>query len=273
LVDVDPDTHLITADHVRAAIGPRTRAVIPVHLFGATVDMAPILALARDAGVLVIEDACQAHGARYGGRRVGTLGVAGCFSFYPAKNLGAWGDAGAVVTDDDDLATRIRLLRSHGEHERYDHRVVGGTARLDGLQAAVLQAKLPDLEARTADRRRVAEALARRLWRSGVELPAAPEPPGDHVYHLFVIRCDDRDAVRRALREQGIATGIHYPVPIHRTAAYRSLGLAEGSLPVSEELAQRICSLPLFPSMTADEVDRVATAVEAQVPARARAAA
>jgi dTDP-4-amino-4,6-dideoxygalactose transaminase len=273
LTDVDPDTHLITAEHVRRAIGPRTRAVIPVHLFGATVDMTPLLAVAREAGIAVVEDACQAHGARYSGRRVGTFGVAGSFSFYPAKNLGAWGDAGAVITDDDDLAERIRLLRSHGELERYDHRVVGATARLDGLQAAVLRAKLPDLEARTADRRRLAGALARRLRGAGVDLPSEPAPPGDHVHHLFVIRCADRDALRADLREQGIATGIHYPVPIHRTAAYRFLGLAAGSLPVTERLAQRVCSLPLFPSMTAAELDRVATAVEAHVGTQARAAA
>ncbi|WP_259311811.1 DegT/DnrJ/EryC1/StrS family aminotransferase [Capillimicrobium parvum] len=271
-VDVDPQTHLMTAEHVREALGPRTRAVIPVHLFGATVDLDPILAVARDAGLWVIEDACQAHGARYRGRRVGTLGHAGCFSFYPAKNLGAWGDAGAVVTDDEDLADRIRLLRSHGERPRYHHRVVGGTARLDGLQAAVLGAKLGDLDARTQDRRLVAGTLRGRLAALGVDLPASPAPPGDHVFHLLVVRCDDRDALRTHLHDRGIATGVHYPTPIHLTPAYASAGLPEGSLPVAEGLARRICTLPLFPGMTAQEIDRVADAVDEHVSAQARVA-
>jgi dTDP-3-amino-3,4,6-trideoxy-alpha-D-glucose transaminase len=262
LVDVDPDSHLITAELIADSLGPRVRCVIPVHLFGATVDLDPILALAREAGVHVIEDACQAHGARYRGRRVGTLGALGCFSFYPAKNLGAWGDGGAVVTATPELADRLRLLRSHGERPRYHHRVVGATARLDALQAAVLRRKLPRLDGWNDQRRQLGTELRGRL--SGVVDPVGlPFAEADNVYHLFVVRCAQRDALREHLTQEGVATGIHYPVPIHRTEAYADLGLGPGSLPVSEELAGRICSLPIFPGMTAAELAHVARAVAA----------
>jgi dTDP-3-amino-3,4,6-trideoxy-alpha-D-glucose transaminase len=294
LVDVDPDTHLITADHVAAALGPRVRCVIPVHLFGATVDLDPILDLARDAGIHVLEDACQAHGARYRGQRVGTLGALGCFSFYPAKNLGAWGDAGAVVTASPELADRVRLLRSHGERPRYHHRVVGSTARLDALQAAILRRKLTRLDGWSDERRRLGAELRERLTgrhpegaatRVAAGTPAANAgghapahraaagtplvdpvrlsfPDADHVYHLFVVRTDRRDALREHLVAEGVASAIHYPVPIHRTGAYAELGLDAGSLPVSESLAGRICSLPLFPGMTRAELDQVVCAIE-----------
>jgi dTDP-3-amino-3,4,6-trideoxy-alpha-D-glucose transaminase len=313
-VDVDPDTHLITAELVAASLGPRVRCVIPVHLFGATVDLDPILELAREAGVHVLEDACQAHGARYRGRRVGTFGALGCFSFYPAKNLGAWGDGGAVVTARSDLAERVRLLRSHGERPRYHHREVGATARLDALQAAILRRKLTRLDGWNDERRRVGGALRARLAsaavgpsgienvralaahggngangtqgaaaaRTGLRAVEPVRPPvadvatdlravepvrppvaeGDHVYHLFVVRCAERDALREHLAAEGVASAIHYPVPIHRTEAYSALGLAPGSLPVSEALAERICSLPVFPGMSDGELDRIVEAVE-----------
>jgi dTDP-3-amino-3,4,6-trideoxy-alpha-D-glucose transaminase len=287
LVDVDPDSHLITAALVADALGPRVRCVIPVHLFGATVELDPILELARDAGVHVLEDACQAHGARYRGRRVGTLGALGCFSFYPAKNLGAWGDGGAVVTSSPELADRVRLLRSHGERPRYHHRVVGATARLDALQAAILRRKLARLDGWNDERRRLGAALRQRLTAvdgslgSGVgvegevlagvgsDAPGArvvdpvrlPFAEADHVYHLFVVRCAQRDALREQLVAEGVASAIHYPVPIHRTGAYAELGLAAGSLPVSEALAGRICSLPVFPGMSAAELEQVAAAI------------
>jgi dTDP-3-amino-3,4,6-trideoxy-alpha-D-glucose transaminase len=279
-VDVDPDSHLITAEHVAGALGPRVRCVIPVHLFGATVDLDPILELARESGIHVIEDACQAHGARYRGRRVGTLGALGCFSFYPAKNLGAWGDGGAVVTAVPELAERVQLLRSHGERPRYNHRVVGATARLDALQAAVLRRKLAYLDGRNEGRRQAGAALrallagsegtaqtaglaadpADRLGRAvdPVQLPFAE---ADHVYHLFVVRCAERDALREHLTREGVASAIHYPVPIHRTGAYADLGLEAGSLPVSEALAGQICSLPVFPGMSEAELEQVANAV------------
>jgi dTDP-3-amino-3,4,6-trideoxy-alpha-D-glucose transaminase len=259
-VDVDPDSHLLTAELLAASLNPRVRCVIPVHLFGGTVDLDPILALAREAGVHVVEDACQAHGARYRGRRVGTLGALGCFSFYPAKNLGAWGDGGAVVTDVPELADRLRLLRSHGERPRYHHRVVGSTARLDALQAAVLRRKLTRLDGWNEERRRTGAELRERL--GGIVDPVRLAFPGaDHVYHLFVVRCADRDALRAHLAERGVATGIHYPVPIHRTAAYADLGFGPGSLPVSEALAERICSLPIFPGMRKTEIDQLIGAV------------
>ena len=260
-VDVDPATQLMTAEIVARHIGPATRAVVPVHLYGETVDMDPIVALARAAGLFVIEDTAQAHGARYHGRRVGTLGDAGCFSFYPTKNLGAWGDGGAVTTADPDVAERVRLLRSHGEKPRYHHQLIGTTARLDALQAAILRAKLPRLEA-VNDRRRALGAMYREgLAGSAVELAAEPATGADHVYHLFVVRADDREALRAHLTACGVASAVHYPIPIHRTEAFAQLGLGPGSLPVSEALAGRIVTLPLWPTMADAQVEAVVDAV------------
>ncbi len=270
LVDVDPCSHLITADILENSLGPRVRCVIPVHLFGATADMGPIMALAREAGVHVIEDACQAHGARYRGQRVGTFGAFGCFSFYPTKNLGAWGDAGAVVTAVPELADRVCLLRAHGEQPRYRHRIIGTTARLDALQATVLRPKLARLDSWNDERRRLGETLTRLLLDGlssadcdgAIEIAsAAANDGGDHVYHQFVVRSDQRDRLREHLSRQGIASAIHYPTPIHLTEAYADLGLGQGSLPVSERLAGRMCSLPMFPTMSEAEVQRVAQAV------------
>ena len=269
LVDVDPDSHLITAEIVARSLTPRVRCVIPVHLFGATVDLDPILALARDASLHVIEDACQAHGARYRGRRVGTLGTLGCFSFYPNKNLGGWGDGGAVVTAVPELAERIRLLRAHGERPRYHHRIVGSTARLDALQAAVLRRKLERLDGWNEQRRLLGCQLRERLAGERNQVPPdravepvdLPFPGADHVYHLFVVRTDARDRFREHLRERDVACAIHYPSPIHLTDAFAHLGLGPGSLPVSERLSERVCSLPLFPGMSASELDSVVVAV------------
>ena len=205
----------------------------------------------------------------YKGRRAGTLGDAGCFSFYPAKNLGAWGDGGAVVTNDAALADEVRLLRSHGERPRYNHRVVGTTARLDGLQAAILRVKLRRLDGWNTERRDAAAALRRALEDCpGIELPLLPTDDGDHVYHLFVIRCDDRDGLREHLAAAGIASAIHYPVPIHRSGAYADLELAAGSMPLAESLAERVLSLPIFPGMSQDDVDAVAAAVRSWPGAR-----
>ncbi|HUA75967.1 MAG TPA: DegT/DnrJ/EryC1/StrS family aminotransferase [Solirubrobacteraceae bacterium] len=266
LVDVDPDSHLLTAEIVAANLTPNVRCVIPVHLFGATVDLDPILALTTEAGVHVVEDACQAHGALYRGRRVGSLGVFGCFSFYPTKNLGAWGDGGAVVTSVPELAERVRLLRAHGEQPRYHHRIVGTTARLDALQAAVLRHKLARLEEWNEQRRQLGRSLRARLeelcGQDGLIDPVRlPFAEADHVYHLFVVRTDARDELREHLSRHGVASAVHYPEPIHLTGAYEHLGLGAGSLPVSETLAGRICSLPLFPSMTEGELEQVAAAV------------
>jgi dTDP-3-amino-3,4,6-trideoxy-alpha-D-glucose transaminase len=240
LVDVDPETHLLTAEGVAGAIGPRTRCVIPVHLMGSVVDLDPLLELARSAGLRVVEDCAQAHGALYRGRRVGSLGDIGCFSFYPTKNLGAWGDGGGAVTDD---------------------RIVGTTARLDALQAALLRVKLRRLEGWNDDRRRLGATLREGLAGTSLELPAPATAEGDHVFHLFVVRSRQREALRAFLEERGVATAVHYPFPIHRTGAYADLGLGEGSLPVAERLAEQICTLPLFPLMSDDEIARVVGAV------------
>jgi dTDP-3-amino-3,4,6-trideoxy-alpha-D-glucose transaminase len=263
LVDVDPDTHLITAGGVAAAITDRVRAVIPVHLMGSTVDMDAILAVARPAGLKVIEDTAQAHGAFVGGRRVGTFGDIGCFSFYPTKNLGAWGDGGGIVTDDAELAHRVTLLRSHGEEPRYHHRMVGTTARLDALQAALLRVKLRRLDGWNDDRRRLGAALREGLEGTSVELPSPARQDGDHVYHLFIVRSKERDALRAHLDGLGVSTAVHYPFPIHRTEAYAELGMSEGSLPVAERLAEEILTLPLFPTMSDQDVSRIVDAVRA----------
>lgn len=267
LVDVDSDSHVLTAAIVERAIGPKTACVIPVHLYGRTVEMDSLLAVARRAGLAVVEDACQAHGARFDGRRVGSLGDLGCFSFYPAKNLGAWGDGGAVVTADPELASRVRLLRSHGESPRYHHHMPGFTSRLDAIHAAVLRVKLRRLDGWNEARRRAAAALTRALEGAPVRTPA-PVPDGrDHVYHQYVVESTDRDGLRKHLGERAIGSGIHYPVPIHRSAAYASLGLAPGSLLAVERLAGRICSLPIFPGMTDEQIAWVATAAAEFAPA------
>jgi len=263
--DVDPVTYLMTVATVDAALTPATRCVIPVHLYGATVDMDPIVTLARARGLTVVEDACQAHGAWYRGRRVGSLGHAGCFSFYPTKNLGGWGDGGAIVTNDGELAERIRLLRSHGERPRYRHRVIGTTARLDALQAAILRVKLAHLDGWNDARRRTAAIMRDWLADAPVTLPAAADQAGDHVHHLFVIQCDDRDGLRAALDRRGVGSAVHYPVPIHLTEAYAHLRHGPGDLPVTEALAGRICSLPLFPGLTEREAWSVSDAVKEAV--------
>jgi dTDP-4-amino-4,6-dideoxygalactose transaminase len=260
-VDVDPHTHLLTAEAVAGAIGPRTRAVIPVHLMGSTVDMRPLMEVAIAAGLRVVEDCAQAHGARYGGQRVGTFGDIGCFSMYPTKNLGAWGDAGAIVTADADLADQVTLLRSHGEQPRYHHQMVGTTARLDALQAALLRVKLERLEGWNDDRRRLGAMLREGLADTSLELPAPSSADSDHVYHLFIARTKRREELRAFLDERGVSTAVHYPIPIHRTGAYAELGLGEGSLPVAERLAEEICTLPLFPTMSDGDVERIIEAI------------
>jgi dTDP-4-amino-4,6-dideoxygalactose transaminase len=241
-----------------------------VHLYGQTVDMDPLLALAREHDLFVIEDTAQAHGARYRGRPAGTVGDVGCYSFYPTKNLGAWGDAGAITTADGELAERVRLLRSHGEKPRYHHRVIGTTARLDALQAAILRTKLERLDEANDRRRHLGAMLREGLAGSAVELPAMPGPDGDHVYHLFVVRSSEREALRAHLTAHGVASAVHYPIPIHRTEAFAHLGLGPGSLPVAESLAERIVTLPLWPTMSDEQVEVVVDAVQSFRPQGAR---
>ena len=261
--DVDPVTHVVTAQTIEAALTPRVKAIIPVHLYGRTVDLAPLARLASERGLHLIEDACQAHGAWYRGRRAGAWGVFGAFSFYPAKNLGAWGDGGALTTDDPRLAARVRLLRSHGEKPRYHHRIPGTTSRLDALQAAILRVKLRRLDSVNAGRRRAAALLSRALVGTGVAAPMRPALDGDHVYHQFVITTDERDRLREHLDACGIATGVHYPVPIHRSHAYARPEHMNGSdpAPACSVLAERVCSLPIHPGMDLATAERIASAV------------
>jgi dTDP-3-amino-3,4,6-trideoxy-alpha-D-glucose transaminase len=267
LVDVDPETHVLTAELVDQAISPATRCVIPVHLYGRTVDMDPLLSLTRQAGLAVVEDACQAHGAWYRGRRVGSMGDCGCFSFYPAKNLGAWGDGGAVVTSRPEVARQIRLLRSHGESPRYHHRTWGTTARLDAIQAAILRVKLRRLDDWNARRRRIGAELTAALADTSILTPVPPKDGTDHVFHQYVVAAENRDGLREHLAARGVASGIHYPVPVHLSEAYAALGLGPGSLPVAEWMAERICSLPMFPQMNAEAIASVTSAVAEFAPA------
>jgi dTDP-3-amino-3,4,6-trideoxy-alpha-D-glucose transaminase len=262
--DVDLQTQLMTAETLEPALTSAVRCVIPVHLFGRTVDMDPIMELTRAAELTVVEDTSQAHGARYRGRRVGTIGDAGTFSFYPAKNLGAWGDAGAVVTGRKELAEQIRLMRSHGESPRYRHRVVGTTGRLDAIQAAVLRLKLSRMDERNQARRMVAQRLRDVLADATlIDVPAPVAADGDHVYHQFVVRTPRRDALRESLAEQGIASGIHYPIPIHRSEAYAALRGDTDAAPNATRLAGEILSLPIFPSMSEEQIQRVGDAIRA----------
>ena len=268
IVDIDPETALMTAATVEAVLTDRTRCVIPVHLFGRPVDMDPILALCRERGIAVIEDACQAHGALYKGNPVGSLGDAGCFSFYPTKNLGGWGDGGALVTSDPALDAKVRLLRSHGEGTRHHHELATGTHRLDTLQAAILEVKLRHLPAWNQRRRDAADALRTGLEGSNVVSPAPAAADSDHVYHLFVVRSAERDALRDHLDARGVASAIHYPTPIHLQPAYADLELGRGDLPVAERLASENCSLPIFPAIEDAQIAEIVAAVQSfEVPA------
>ncbi len=262
LVDVDEATQLMDVSKLEDAVTGRTRAVIPVHLFGQPADMDPILGIAERCGLKVIEDAAQAHGARYKGRRMGGLGsLAACFSFYASKNIGGLGEGGAVTTNDDELAARLRRLRDHGSPEKYRHIELGRNSRLHAIQAGFLAVKLHHLDRWNDDRRRTAERYTERLSRiDGVvttEVASWAEP----VFHLYVVRVPDRDRARAFLQERGVSTGIHYPVPVHLQEAFADLGLREGSFPVAEKLAAEIISLPIFAGITDDEVNRVCEAV------------
>jgi len=263
-VDVERDTLNMDVSKLERAITPRTRAIVPVHLFGQSADLTPIQAIADAHKLVVVEDACQAHGATYGTKRVGSIGRAGCFSFYPGKNLGAFGEGGAVTTDDDALAASIRRLRDHGSPEKYLHSVVGFNARLEGIQGAVLGVKLPYLEGWNAKRRSHAARYRELLKGVDVEL-MAERSYGTPVYHLFVARSPKRDAIFKVFADRGIARAIHYPKPIHLQEAYAGLGLGVGSFPVAEAAANEILSLPLYPELTSDQqqqvVDALATAL------------
>lgn len=259
-VDVDPRTRTMDPAQVEAALTPRTRALLPVHLYGHAADMAPLRELAERRGLWLIEDAAQAHGTRYRGQRTGTLGHLAAFSFYPTKNLGAYGDAGAVVTDDDALARRLRLLRNYGQTDRYHHQIEGVNSRLDEVQAAILRVKLRYLDAWNAARRERAARYTAAL--AGLAVPWEA-PWTEHTYHLYVVEVPQRERVQALLAEAGIGTLVHYPIPAHLQPAYTHLGVARGALPVSERLADTVLSLPLYPELPLDQVDRVADALRA----------
>jgi len=271
-VDVEEGTLNMDPDGLEAAITPRTRGIIPVHLYGQSADMDPILEIARAHDLTVIEDAAQAHGAQYRGRGVGTLGRAGCFSFYPGKNLGAFGEAGAVVTDDRDLARRVRMLRDHGQETKNVHQLLGWNGRMDGFQAAVLSVKLRHLSDWTGARREIAAFYDEALGDvPGLQLPTVA-PDRTHVYHLYVVQSDHRDELMEELEARGVHCGIHYPTPAHLQPAYAHLGLEPGTFPVAEEAATRVLSLPIYPEMSREEMEHVAESVRACVEPAAGAA-
>jgi len=259
LADVEPVTRTLDPERLAEALSPRTKAIVPVHLYGQCAELDPILELARARGLFVVEDCAQSHGARYGDRRAGSLGDAAAFSFYPTKNLGAAGDAGAVIARDGHVAERARLLRNFGESGRFRHLTRGRNSRLDALQAAILRAKLPLLEGWNERRRELAGRYTEALAGTALELPA--EAPGRrHVYHLYVVRAPERDRFRAALGERGVETDVHYPLPVHRQPAYAGLTPAGRGLEVSEALAGSVVSLPLSPELTDDEAAWVAQA-------------
>ncbi len=263
-VDIDPQTYNLNPELIEAAITPRTRAIMPVHLYGQMAEMDDILAIARRHGLRVIEDAAQAHAAEYKGRRAGSLGDLACFSFYPSKNLGCYGDGGLVTGNDPDLIQRVRKLRDHGRTSKYEHDEVGWGYRLDALQAAILGAKLPHLEAWTEARRAHACRYNELLSDSDVTAPVALAH-NRHVYHCYVVRTPRRNELAEHLKAAGIGVVIHYPLPLHRQPAYHGLGYAPGSLPVSEACAEQVISLPMFPELTAEQIERVATTVKSFV--------
>jgi dTDP-4-amino-4,6-dideoxygalactose transaminase len=256
--DVDPATRNLDPGQIEARITPRTKVVLAVHLYGHPIDADAILEVIRPRGIKLLEDCAQAHGARYKGRRVGSLGDAAAFSFYPTKNLGAYGDGGFVATNDPDVADRARLLRGYGWRKRYLSESHGFNSRLDELQAAILRVKLRHLDAANEERRRRATLYDEAL--RGVARPVA-QAWADPVYHLYAIEADERDALRQALAEAGIGTDVHYPLPSHLQPACADLGLGPGSLPVTEALAERVLSLPMYPELPIEQVERVAATV------------
>jgi len=264
-VDVDERTYTMDPNALKDALTARTKAIIPVHLFGQAADMDPILEFGRNHGLHVIEDACQAHGATYKGKRVGTFGDTACFSFYPGKNLGAFGEAGAIVTNNPELNEKISVLRDHGQERKYFHSVVGWNCRMDGIQAAVLRIKLRQLEAANQRRRNhaaVYDAGLREL--EGVITPREASY-ARHVYHIYAIRVSNRDETIKCLADQGISTGIHYPVPVHLQEAYRNLGYERGQFPVAEHCATEFLSLPMYPELTRSQVEQVIEGVKEAV--------
>ena len=256
-VDVDEKTYNMDPAKLEAAITPKTKGIIPVHLFGQMCDMDPILAIAAKRKLFVLEDASQAHGSDYKGKKAGSMGVAGCFSFYPGKNLGAYGEAGAVVTNDDALADRMKMLREHGSAKKYYHSYVGFNCRMDGFQGAVLSVKLKYIETWNEARRQHARMYTQLLSGNGNLIAPTEADYGKHVYHIYAIRVKNRDGLIAKLGEKEIGTNIHYPVPVHLQQAYSSMGLREGSFPVAEHCASEFVSLPMFPELSSEQIKYV----------------
>jgi len=264
-VDIDPDTYTLNWRQLDHVLTPRTRAILPVHLYGHSADMQPVLHFARAHGLRVLEDASQSHGATYQGQRVGGLGDIGCFSLYYSKNLGAYGEAGISVTNDSELAEKMRMVRDHGSRVRYQHEIMGVNARLDELQAAVLRVKLPYLEQWNAARQAHAQAYTEQLH-DVVEAVPIVRPWATHVYCYYVVQVQERDHLRRMLEQDGISTNIHYPTPIHLQPACAKYGYKQGTLPVTEAVTQRIVSLPMYPELTTEQTQLVISAVKKHSP-------
>ena len=259
-VDIDPRSFNMDVGALEAAITSRTKVILPVHLYGQSADMDPILAIAKKRGLVVVEDACQAHGAEYKGRRAGSMGAMGCFSFYPGKNLGAYGEGGMVVTNNAEYARTIRMLRDWGAERKYEHVLKGYNFRLEGIQGAVLRVKLKYLEGWTEARIAAARRYDRLMAKNGVATPEAMSY-ARHVYHIYAIRTQNRAAWQQALQTQGIHTGIHYPIPVHMLPAYADLGYKSGQFPNAEKASAEVLSLPMFPEMTAEQSEVVSAAV------------
>jgi dTDP-4-amino-4,6-dideoxygalactose transaminase len=262
-VDIDPATFTMDVNQLEGAITSRTKAIIPVHLYGQPADMDPIVEIARRHGLSVIEDACQAHGAAYKGRPVGALGDAGCFSFYPGKNLGAYGEGGMVVTNNAAMAKKIRMLRDWGQDRKYHHVLKGFNYRMEGMQGSILRVKLRHLERWTELRRKHAADYGRLLRDSGVEIPIEA-PYARHVYHVYAVRTQDRATLQRTLQSNGIGTGIHYPVPVHLQPAYEDAAYGPGNFPHSERAANEVLSLPMYPELSFTNVETIGAAVKEQ---------
>lgn len=267
LIDIDPRSFTMDPAAVEAAITPRTKAILPVHLYGQSADMDPIMEVARRHNLVVIEDAAQAHGAKYKGRAVGSIGDMACFSFYPGKNLGAYGEGGAVTTSNAEYARTIRMLRDWGQDRKYHHVLKGYNYRMEGFQGAILCVKLRHLTAWTEARRAIVSKYNQLLADSGMKLPVEM-PWAHHVYHVYTVRTGEREMVQGALERDGIQTGIHYPVPVHLQPAFADLGYKRGDFPHSEKAADEVLSLPLFPEMTDDQVHSVSQALMGLAAAR-----
>ncbi|PYX49920.1 MAG: erythromycin biosynthesis sensory transduction protein eryC1 [Acidobacteria bacterium] len=264
LVDIDPRSFTMDPAAIEAAITPRTKAILPIHLYGQAADMDPIMEIARRHGLVVIEDAAQAHGAKYKGRPVGSIGDLACFSFYPGKNLGAYGEGGALTTNSPEYAQTVRMLRDWGQDRKYHHALHGFNYRMEAFQGAILRVKLRHLERWTEARRAVVSLYNQHLAGSGVERPTEM-PWGRHVYHVYTLRTEDRGGMQSSLLAEGIETGIHYPVPVHLQPAYADLGYGRGDFPHAEAASRQVLSLPLYPELSAQAVAEVAAAVKKAV--------